>query len=350
MNSGFLAVWLVILGAAPAWALMAPFDPIPGAATAKMLAECPPPPPPLTALPTQSRYRPDDPTKSEIDPNLAKAYDAMVQPMRDFQGQIVSWANSYYSRPERKAGDAACALLWMNAWAKQDALVSLPPGEGQFNRDQAFAGLGLAYLQVSAVEVEGLDAAPAIIAWLREAAEQAIIHYETRAGSVSRRNNHRYYAALAVGVAGIAAADEKLFSWAMETLSSAVCSAGGDGSLPLEMKRGSRAREYQIFATGPLVMLGELGAANGIATYEACGGALLRIVTFTLQSIDDPRPVEEHANERQQEIGELKGYRVAWLAPWLKRNPDPKWEARVDGIGKLRLTSLGGDLSLLFNN
>jgi len=129
-----------------------------------------------------------------------------------------------------------------------------------------------------------------------------------------------------------------------------VLGGGGDGSLPLEMGRGSRAREYQIFATGPLVMLAELGAANGIATYEECDGALPRIVTFTLKSIDDPRPIEEHADERQQEIGELKGYRVAWLAPWLKRNPDPEWEERVDRIGKLRLTSLGGDLSLLFNN
>lgn len=227
MKPGFLAFFLILIGSTQAWALTAPFAPIPGAATAKMLADCPPAPPPLTALPTQSRYRPDDPTKSEIDPNLAKAYDAMVQPMRDFQGQIVSWANSYHGRPERKKGDAACALSWMNAWATKDALVSLPDGEGQFNRDQAFAGLGLAYLQVSAVEVEGLDAGPAIVAWLREAAEQAIVHYETKAGNVSRRNNHRYYAALAVGVAGIAAGDDELFDWAMETLTSAVCSAGG---------------------------------------------------------------------------------------------------------------------------
>src|SRR5690606_17853923 len=115
--------------------------------------------------------------------------------------------------------------------------------------------------------------------------------------------------------------DEELFAWAMDTLQSAVCSAGGDGSLPLEMTRGSRAREYQMFATGPLVMLAELGASNGIDTYQECESALPRIVGFTLRSIDDPRPIEAHADEQQQDIGELKGYRVAWLAPWLKRNP-----------------------------
>lgn len=350
MHIKIFAAFMFVLGAAPAMALTAPFEAPAGAATAAMVAGCPLPPEPLTSLPTQSRYRPDDPTKSEVDPELAKAYDAAIQPMRDFQGQVVSWANSYFGRPDRKAGDAACALLWIHAWASARALVSLPPGEGQFNRDQAFAGLGLAYLQVSAVTVEGMDPGPAIVAWLKEAAEQARVHYETQAGSVSRLNNHRYYAALAVTVAGIAAQDEALFDWGMNTLRYALCSAGGDGSLPLEMKRGARAREYQMFATGPLVMLAELGASNGIATYEQCDGALPRIIGFTLHSIDDPRPVEAHADERQQDIGELKGYRVAWLAPWLKRNPDKEWEERVDRLGKLRLTSLGGDLSLLFNN
>ena len=143
-----------------------------------------------------------------------------------------------------------------------------------------------------------MDPAPTIVAWLSEGAEQARLHYETEAGRVSRMNNHRYYAAVAVAVAGIASQNEELFEWAMDTLRSAVCSAGGDGSLPLEMERGARAREYQMFATGPLVMLAELGASNGIATYEECDGALPRIVAFTLRSIDDPRPVEEHADER----------------------------------------------------
>lgn len=350
MCNRILAAFVILLGASPAMALTAPFEPPAGAATTEMLAACPQPPPPLKSLPTQSRYRPDDPTKSIVDPELAKAYDAAVQPMRDFQGQVVSWANSYFGRPERKVEDAACALLWIYAWAREKALVSLPPGEGQFNRDQAFAGLGLAYLQIAAVDVEGLEPAPTIVAWLKEAAEQARVHYESEAGRVSRMNNHRYYAAVAVAVAGIAALDEDLFAWGMDTLSRAVCSAGVDGSLPLEMERGARAREYQMFATGPLVMLAELGASNGIATYEECDNSLARIVAFTLRSIDDPGPIEKLAEEPQQAIGELKGYRVAWLAPWLKRNPDPMWEQRIGRIGKLRLTSLGGDLYLLFNN
>lgn len=350
MRAWVIAGFLILSGALSSQALEAPFTGPSASAPGSLIAKCPPPPPPLSSLPTQSRYRPDDPTKSKVDPELSRAYEAAVQPMRDFQGQVVSWANSYFAQPSRKIGDAACALSWMHAWATAAALVSLPPGEGQFNRDQAFAGLGLAYLQIANVVVEGPDPRPAIVAWLRVAAEQARVHYETQAGRVSRMNNHRYYAAVAVGVAGIAAQDDALFAWSMDTLHQAVCSAGGDGSLPLEMSRGSRAREYQMFATGPLVMLAELGASNGIATYEDCDGALPRIVDFTLRSIDDPRPIEAHAEQRQLDIGELKGYRLAWLAPWLKRSPDPEWEERVEGIGKLRLTSLGGDLSLLFNN
>src|SRR5262245_26852006 len=117
MHIKILAASVILLGATPAMALEAPFEPPAGTVTAKMLAACPPPPAPLTSLPTQSRYRPDDPTKSVVDPELSKAYDAAVQPMRDFQGQVVSWANSYFGRPDRKAGDAACALLWIHAWA-----------------------------------------------------------------------------------------------------------------------------------------------------------------------------------------------------------------------------------------
>ncbi|MGH6926087.1 MAG: alginate lyase family protein [Propylenella sp.] len=336
----------------PAFALRVPFsvDLPAGRVTQSDLEKCDPAPAPISALPTQSRYEPNDPTKSRVNPTRSRIYDALVKPLRDFQGGIVKRTNAFVRRPKNNADSAACALAWLKAWADADALNRLPSDQGRLNRDQALAALAFGYLQLSNVRVEVPGLRGAISTWLRRLAEDSRHYSDTQTGPATRYNNHRYFAALAVAAVALVVDDKSMFDWTMDTFEEAVCSAGELGELPLEMRRGGRSRDYQILAVGPLVMLAEIGQVNNQEPYGECNNALRRMVSFALRSIDDPSEVSRVSGHAQLELpdGELKGFRVAWLVPYLKRFPDPHWQRRAGEIGGLSATAFGGNLETLF--
>lgn len=320
-----------------------------GAVSAAKLERCAAAPAPVVTLATSSRYVEDDPTKSSVDPARSAAYEAAIKPLRDFQSEVVGWANDTVRQP-KKTEKAGCALLWMASWARAGALSSLSTRQSEFNRDQALSALALAYLQIADVEMQDATLKPAIVAWFRTLAAGVIRHYETEAGSMSRANNHRYFAALGVGAVAIAAQDEALFGWAMGTLEAAACAAEPSGALPLEMRRGSRALHYQLFAAGPLVMLAEMAAQNGRDPYAVCDAGLTRIVDFGLRSLEDPAAVEALAGEAQLALPPMakRGSLLAWLAPYAHRFPASPAAAVLERIGRPSSTALGGNLSVLF--
>jgi poly(beta-D-mannuronate) lyase len=304
----------------------------------------------MTELPHESRYAEDDPTRSKVDPARQAAYDAAIKPLRAFQSQVVEAANDAFADP-KKAKKAACVLAWLKSWADRDALVDLAvDSQTQFNRDQAASSFGLAYLEVAGFEVADKTIRPAIAQWLRRLAAGTRRYYDHEAGEMSRANNHRYFGALAVAAAAVAADDAELFGWAMDTYEKGVCSATEAGALPMEMKRGSRARYYEAFALGPLVLLAEFAERNGIPAYGKCDRAMHRIVAFSVSSMSDPSAVEALASEKQMDLpdGKPPGSLVAWLAPYARRFPDePPATMRAD-IGKMSSTALGGNLGLLY--
>lgn len=321
-----------------------------GAVAADKLAKCAPPPAPVVVLATMSRYEQEDPTKSTIDPERAAAYEATVKPLRDFQSEVVGWANDVVRRP-KKLDKAGCAFVWLGAWAKGGALQSPLTGQSAFNRDQALAALALAYLQIRNVEPDDKTLRPAILDWLGRLANGVIDHYESEAGEMSRANNHRYFAALAVGATAIAVEDERFFAWAVDTLDQAVCGTDSSGALPMEMRRGPRARDYQIFAAGPLVMLAEIAERNGVNAYGRCAGGLHRIIDFGLRSIVDPSAIERLTGVEQVDFPGpgKRGTRLAWLAPYVRRFPQTTWAELFGGIdGHPSSTALGGNLALLY--
>ncbi len=348
---GLLALPMVVPTPASADSLKPPFAAaLPtGRVAADQLARCMPAPPPVVSLATNSRYAESDPSKSEVDPERSAAYEEAIKPLRDFQSEIVGWANDTVRRPA-KTERAGCAFIWLAEWAKAGALGSLGTRQAEFNRDQALSALALAYLQIAGVEPADDTLKPAIVAWFRVLAQDVVRHYETEAGEMSRANNHRYFAALGVGAAAVAAQDEALFSWAAETLRAAACSAEASGALPMEMRRGPRARHYQLFATGPLVVLAELAAQNGRNPYADCDGGLTRIVDFGLRSLADPSAIEDLAGTVQIALPprDKRGALLAWLVPYALRFPQAPAGALLDGIGRPSSTALGGNQALLY--
>lgn len=313
------------------------------------LTECPPPPPPVVSLATLSRYAETDKTRSSVDPDRESTYERDIKPLRDFQAEVVGWANDVVRKP-RDVAKAACAYTWLKAWAEAGALSELGTRQSEFNRDQALSALGLAYLQIRGIDVGTAIERSVIVDWLVGLAEDSVEHYEHEAGAMSRRNNHRSFAALGVAAAGVIAGERRLFDWSMAWLEQATCEAGTDGSLAPEMARGKRARDYQIFATGPLVLLAEFAEANGLGAYGWCGGRLHDVVAFSLASVDDPSAVEDLAGEQQLELppADKLGSRVAWLVPYAQRFPDEDLERRLAALGRPSSTALGGNQNVLF--
>ena len=113
-----------------------------------------------------------------------------------------------------------------------------------------------------------------ISAWLQSIGKQTIGYYEEhkKSGPGDRQNNHLYWAGVELAAIGVAADNPKDFAWAMDTYNTGVDKIQPDGTLPLEMARGSRALHYHLYALAPLILLAEFGEANQMGLYSnICG-------------------------------------------------------------------------------
>ena len=80
-----------------------------------------------------------------------------------------------------------------------------------------------------------------------------------------------------------------------------------DGSLTAEMNRGEMALHYNLYALAPLIMLAELGLANGIDLYAYDDGAIHRPVKFCLAGRSD-NPRKAHPGEAGR-VAAVRGWR-----------------------------------------
>jgi poly(beta-D-mannuronate) lyase len=124
-----------------------------------------------------------------------------------------------------------------------------------------------------------------------------------------------------------------------------------DGTLPLEMERGPLALHYHAFALPPLVMLAEIGAANGVPLYDENDGALRRLADRVLRGMEDPSSFEKLAGAAQTfplATHPRPSY-FAWGEAYYARFRDPRllrWLA--SGLRPLVDQRLGGDQTLAF--
>jgi poly(beta-D-mannuronate) lyase len=312
-------------------------------------------PEPVISLSSESRYVSDDPARAEVDPDAAEAYELAVAPLRAFEREVVRHANRYVRSQGRTPAHAArCGgMLWR--WANAGALDEMGSDTAHFNRSAAVSALSLAWMQVrDAIDPQD-EERRTIETWFERRGRSVLDYYdEKRPDQRSARNNHRYWAGLATAGAGLAAGSQKLLDWGLGSAELGLAQVDADGALPLELSRGKRALYYHAYALGPLLMLAEIGAANGRSLDGLHGGALHRLVRFTLSAIDRPEHIAAKAGEPQEPLGRDGGAfdksDVAWLEIYNARHPDENpWAERMTALRPLTLTRLGGDLTLLFS-
>jgi poly(beta-D-mannuronate) lyase len=315
-----------------------------------------PTPAPVIDLDVGSIYTPGDETHSRVDPKAQEVYLAKMKAVRSYASDVVRMANSFHANGDLEA--AACALTWLQDWAKSDALSKLQTRQAYLTSTRVLSGLALGMMQVMPVADQMKDIDVRLIQdWFVRRAEPLIEEvYGDPEDRASNRQNHRYWGGLAVASIGVVTGRKDFLEWGVESYRLGVCEIADNGTLPLELARGKRARQYHNHALAPLILIAEIAESNGIDAYSFCDSAIHRLVRFLMTSVFDESEIEKMTGHKQIPIpkrpgGYYRGDRFAWAEPYRARFPDKAEVFRIDDL-KLRRplysTNLGGETTTLF--
>ena len=170
---------------------------------------------------------------------------------------------------------------------------------------------------------------------------------QRRSGAIARgasdaQNNHLYWAGLAIAASSIACNRPKDFEAALSTYRAGLDAIQPDGSLIAEMNRGQMALHYHLYALAPLIMMAELGKANGLDLYAEHQGAIHRLVNFCLAGLEDPSMFEKRTGVAQVVTLPYAGSDIGWAVPYVRRFPNPQLSALLAKAPWVRYTSWGG--------
>lgn len=311
--------------------------------------ECPEFPEPHTGpLVFASKYEGSDSSRSELNKAAEKRYKEGVRRIRELESLSADITRDFV----RGAGAPAreCLLDLLHGWARSGALLH---GEvnpiGQAMRKWALATTGAHYLQIMQLD-SGLPPAEArkrtaVERWFGELANEVIAYYSNR--GPEKANNHDYWAAWAVMVTSVNLQDRELYGWALHKYRQGIAQIDARGYLPNEIKRRSRALNYQNFALQPLVMLAVFAQANGELLPQE-RRALERLAEKVVAGIRDPELYRELTGAEQETKGLVSGWSLAWIPPW-RAYFDPSIVAPLAAeVDSFKSTRLGGDMGWLF--
>lgn len=109
-----------------------------------------------------------------------------------------------------------------------------------------------------------------------------------------------------------------------------------------EMNRAGMALHYQLYALDPLIMLAEVGEANGLDMYDVNHGAIHRLVKFDVAALQDPGIIAKRTGVRQNIAAPYSGLEVGWAVPYVKRFPDAQLSALIASAPWVRFWQWGG--------
>lgn len=269
-----------------------------------------------------------DKQASIIDPQKLAAFNAASEGPTHLGQYTTSAADTWLTKGSRAA--AACVYSLLDAAAQADAWTGkMPQINGVYLQNWMLSGTAIAYLKVRDSHMGTPDQDADIQKWFRLVAARVREYFDMQRlhpGS-DGYNNHMYWAGLAVAAQGIADDDRNAFLWGIATYRMGVDAIQPDGSLTAEMNRAGMAEHYQLYALGPLVVLAELGAANGLDLYAMDDGAIHRLVKFSIAGREDPSIIEKRTGVPQNLPAQIGGLEIGWAVPYAQRFPSPELSA-----------------------
>ncbi len=281
---------------------------------------------------------------SVIDPVLKKSYQDSVAPIEGFSRAVVKAADAYRTKGSRSAAECVATLL--AGAAEQKALTGDMGGhQASYVQGWNLGTWAVAWLKVRGSGVASPEQAAKIPPWLKKLAEENRGYYEKKRrqnGPNDADNNHLYWAGFAISAAAIASDDRRLFEWGMDAYRHGARDIRENGTLPMEMARGQMALHYHLYALAPLVLLAELGEANGVDLYAERDYAIRRLVARSISGLEDPTFFQRRTGVPQVTTPRVDAWEIGWAQPWLRRFPDPAIAALLSKASSLSDTTSGG--------
>ena len=330
--------------------LQPPFDVnnlLRGAGESPASFTCKRPPSPVQDLTFDGFYK-RDLGSSVVDKEAMQAYRAARKPIDRFTRTIITMSDRYLAAAQPNSEIAQCVFDWLHRWASGRAFLGEVSRQGSYVRKWALGTVSLAYLKIW--KAQHLDSAKRdqIKKWIADWAEIVRDDYSTDMHKSSRNNNHAYWASWSVGLAGIVLNNRSHFNWMVERQHTAMSQIEDDGTLPLEMKRRSKALHYHVYSTQVLVMIAVLAARNGVNLYGIKSDALHRLVKRTVEGLSDPTYFVEKTGKKQSWVGKVSGGKLAWMEAYYARFPASDIKRWIDQYRLMKNRRIGGNATLLY--
>ena len=308
---------------------------------------CKKPPAPVYNLTFGGFYRSGS-SSSVVDKEAMRRYRSSRKPIDRFASSIIKMSDRYLSSVKGNSDIARCVLDWLYYWGKGKAFLGANSQQGGFVSKWALGTISLAYLKIQNADGLSTFKKNKIKNWISEWAYWVRDDYSTDIHKNSRNNNHAYWAAWSIGLSGVVLNNRSHFNWMIERYRNAMQQIQGDGTLPLEMGRRSKALHYHVYSTQALVLIATLAARNGIDLYGDGGGALHRLVKRTVGGLNDPTFFSKKTGVKQTWVGKLSGGKLAWMEAYYSRYPTPEIKYWIDIHRPMKNRRVGGNATLLY--
>lgn len=276
---------------------------------------CAPPPDLPRRLATRSKYDQSIASRSVIDEAARQERADTLAPIKAAVRTVASLAQS---DREDGRGAAQCAIQALRHWAAMDALTEMATSDSSLTRDRLSGDIAAIVLALQA-RGESLDQEQGIRAWLRTLGRQTMGYYDWKAGPTARRNNHRYWAGIAVADIGDFLGDRQMQAWSEASFELGACQIDANGFLQLELERADRAYEYHLYAYDGLNRLAHQATRRG-KTDLACADRLDRLHRLVAQGTQSAVIFANRTGMTQQAPSRLQ-LNAAATAPPTFRNP-----------------------------
>lgn len=300
----------------------------------------------------------DTPCKCEVDPEKKALYEAEKDHIYQYSSQLTKIVDQYVATPIERDDIAMCAMEHIRSWTEHGAMTGEHGATTGYHKTAEVLGvIATSYSKIAGnKQVEQVTPETITGQWIKQTGERVIDYYANMAGPKTNANNHRYWDGLYVGRAASVIEDELLFDWAMDGLTIGLNEIQADGTLPLELARGSKAHSYHIYATIPLLGLAELAIENmeympeQYNPYLYNNGALHTLTLMLIQA------EAQQYSELFSTFKPMTCTDAAMLEPYKRRAPtefktvlsDMIVEKRSQCYNKLYNTNFGGNISVLF--
>jgi len=318
----------------------------------KEIKACPSNANPFTAaLDFPSRYEGSDKARDDLNPESERKYRELIAPISSLERGLSQQVDDYM-----RAGNVEsleCAKKLLRSWSSANALMGQAVTHtGKSMRKWALASISSAYVRLKFSTSNPLASDPELVAavdkWLETVARRVV--EEWRDQPLEKMNNHEYWAAWGVMAASVATDRRDLFEWSIRQFQIAGTQVDGEGFLPNELARDTRALQYHNYALTPLTMIAAFAKANGQEPEKAQRDAMDRLSERVLAGMDQPDMFKRKTGDKQVTADLSEKSKLAWLEPYCWTfGCDAAMNQRLESMRPLKSYRLGGNLTEIFH-